>query len=264
MSFKEVSQNEKNSYSLYKSSICFYKSKCKNGDKCCFAHTNTELEPIKCWYDYDSICNNDNCLFWHKNKESIKDFYTRTEQKSNEIIKENGKKVYKLLPKITKSVLRKELKPIPIIDETNNEINNKKEKTREIVEQIINEEIVDKIPFNIKKYTYENWINQEKNKEIINFENEIKTQIDNPPIYFTEEDNKKENIIPQTIKSFIINKYFEKIEFIEYVNKLKSLNIELLFIEKNNKNYKISMIYNEDKILKLLENDEDDDNNLPF
>lgn len=272
----KMSNKERNDYCLYKTSICFYKTKCINGKECVYAHTNEEIEPIKCWFNYQGYCENDNCQYWHKVDETMEEFYIRTQQKNKPILVD-GKKMYRILPKINdntnKSVLRKEMKNIPIIDITNEQIENNKQKTKEIIEQLINEEIVDKIPINIKKYTYNNWIEQDKNKEIPNFEDTIKKQIDNPPVYFTEEDNKLEKIEQQEeikpivnipIKTFVINRHLTKLEFIDYLEQLKYLNIEILFIEKNNKNYKLSMVYDEEKIKKLLENEEDDDNNLPF
>ena len=212
---------EKKDYCLYKSSICFYKSKCNKGENCKFAHNNSEIEPIKCWFNYEGYCEKEDCVYWHKNNESKEQFYIRTNTKID-------KKLYTLT-----TLKNKEIKKLPII------------------EKIINEDIKN---ISQKSMSFNDW---EKIKE--------KT---NDIVFFTEKDNEKsvlEPILQSTIEErYIFYTIIKKLNKEEFLNYYKTITEEIIVIEKNNMEYKIIIKTTNDKIVNLLKNEEDNNNNLPF
>jgi len=212
---------EKKDYCLYKSSICFYKSKCNKCENCKFAHNNSEIEPIKCWFNYEGYCEKEDCVYWHKNNESKEQFYIRTNTKID-------KKLYTLT-----TLKNKEIKKLPII------------------EKIINEDIKN---ISQKSMSFNDW---EKIKE--------KT---NDIVFFTEKDNEKsvlEPILQSTIEErYIFYTIIKKLNKEEFLNYYKTITEEIIVIEKNNMEYKIIIKTTNDKIVNLLKNEEDNNNNLPF
>jgi hypothetical protein len=226
---------EKKNYCLFKSSICFYKTKCKKGEECKFAHNNSELEPIKCWFNYQGYCEKEDCQYWHKNNENKEQFYIRTNkiEETNKFfnIKTKNKKLYSLT------------------EVENNEVNKKS-----IINKIVNE-------------------NNKQNKEIenINFKKWEENKDFSDIIYYTDNDNEEvkedinknmTNIVEeQKYIYYTIIKNLNKDDFIKYY---KSIKEEIIFIEKNNTEYKIVIRTTLNEVDKLLKNEIDDYNNLPF
>ncbi len=261
----------KEDYCYYRTKYCMYMNACDKGEKCQFAHNDTELEPVKCWYDKINECYNKECYFWHFSTETIND-YNKRRPKVN---------IKKPFYRLNNSVIIEKQQNNIIINTNDDNIDNiiKKTSQEKIDIETLNEGITyeewkkskqeKKEEINLNNYTYDNWLknqNKKNNQDIVVFDIEQQQNIPiNQYIY---------NDYNYTILKIKIN-FKDEEDFFKLVNDIDDkiikiekmdtyIDIEVYVYKPKIEVYRKYIFQQKENKNNVLKNDNNDSFNLPF
>lgn len=246
---------------MFKTKLCkFYiKGNCKNNNKCTFAHSNKELDTKKCMNGKN--CYNEKCIYIHPNNwnpyenkvecnNCLNKFNCSKKSKKyiHKIIDDENNKVYENKEKIN-MILKNYNKEFPdLLNNNENEVNNK-EKGKEDLKEIENNEgfdldklNIENIPITINFVEY----NQKNVIEELNL-NEIYDKFKDHEMIEDYNKNKENKDFIYNLK--ILNYNFNYLKkCIEDITKTLDENLDTLIDSSNTMEMARFFVNNKDKL----------------